>query len=191
MSLERWITYSTRITQNSELTTAEWNGSGGSSLTCKLWGPGSIEGQSTLITRWITCLWGRNVSEHFGFRLHSILPHSSTLTATAVRAACSGRRNPAGAIDFSLPITTISALRPTQTHIQWVSLFFPRGKAPGLELNHTPAPSAEVKNVWSYTSSSFICLPGVGSNNFTVHITSTLHNLSNSQRRKPLKDAGD
>ena len=37
------------------------------------------------------------------FSPHTILPHSSTLTATGVCAACSGRRNPAGVTDFSVP----------------------------------------------------------------------------------------
>ena len=72
----------TRILPNNKFATAEWHGSGGSSLTCKLWDPGSIEGQSTLNKRWIMSLWGRNVSEHFGVRLtifFRIPPHSQRL----------------------------------------------------------------------------------------------------------------
>jgi hypothetical protein len=37
---------------------------------------------------------------------------------------------------------------------------FPGGKAARREADHSPPPSAEVKNAWSYTSTSPICLHG-------------------------------
>jgi hypothetical protein len=54
------------------------------------------------------------------------------------------------------------ALGPTQPPIQWVlgSLSL-RVKRPGREANHSPPSSAEVKNAWSYTSTSPISLHGV------------------------------
>jgi hypothetical protein len=38
---------------------------------------------------------------------------------------------------------------------------FPGGKVAGHKADHSPSPSAEVKNEWSYTSTSEICLHGV------------------------------
>jgi hypothetical protein len=55
-----------------------------------------------------------------------------------------------------------TALGPTQPPIQWVpgdlSLW---AKRLGREADHSPPPSAEVKNVWSYTSTHPIRLNGV------------------------------
>jgi len=45
------------------------------------------------------------------------------------------------------------ALGPTQLPIQLVPGTLPLGaKCPGREADHSPASSAEIKNVWSYTS---------------------------------------
>jgi len=45
------------------------------------------------------------------------------------------------------------ALGPTQPPIQWVPGALSLGlKLPGREADHSPPSSAEVKNVWSYTS---------------------------------------
>jgi hypothetical protein len=44
-------------------------------------------------------------------------------------------------------------LGPTQPSIQWVTGSLSLGvKRPGLEADHSPLSSAEVKNAWSYTS---------------------------------------
>jgi hypothetical protein len=44
-------------------------------------------------------------------------------------------------------------LRPTQPPKQWVrGVLIPRVKRPGRETDHSPPPSAEAKNVCSYTS---------------------------------------
>jgi hypothetical protein len=56
--------------------------------------------------------------------------------------------------DFSFSKTSESVLGPTQPHIQWL----PAMKQPGLEIDHSPSPSAEDKNEWSYTSIS-PCIP--------------------------------
>jgi len=50
-------------------------------------------------------------------------------------------------------ITSRSVLGPTQLPIQWVpgSLSL-EVKWPGHEADHSPPSSAEIKNVWSYTS---------------------------------------
>jgi len=39
--------------------------------------------------------------------------------------------------------------------------FFPEGKQPGREADHSPPSSAEVKDAWSYTSTPPIRLNGV------------------------------
>jgi hypothetical protein len=54
------------------------------------------------------------------------------------------------------------ALGPTQPLIQWVPGALSLGvKWPGHEADHSPSPSAKVKNEWSYTSTPPICLHGV------------------------------
>jgi hypothetical protein len=49
---------------------------------------------------------------------------------------------------FLLATASLPALGPTQPPIQSV----PWIKRPGREADHSPPPSAEVKNAWSYTS---------------------------------------
>jgi hypothetical protein len=50
-------------------------------------------------------------------------------------------------------------LEPTQPPIQWVSgPLSLRVKRPDREADHSPPSSAEVKNLWSYTSTPQICL---------------------------------
>jgi hypothetical protein len=45
-----------------------------------------------------------------------------------------------------------TALRPNQPPIPWVEgAFFPGVKRQGREADHSPPPSAEIKNAWSYT----------------------------------------
>jgi hypothetical protein len=54
-----------------------------------------------------------------------------------------------------------TALAPTQPPIQWVPGAFSLGvKRPGREADHSPPSSAEVKNVWRYTSTPPIRLHG-------------------------------
>jgi hypothetical protein len=60
--------------------------------------------------------------------------------------------------------TTVSrlALGPIQSPIQWVAGALSLGiKRSGCEADHLPPYSAEVKNVWSYTSTFPIRLHGV------------------------------
>jgi hypothetical protein len=45
------------------------------------------------------------------------------------------------------------ALGPAKTSIQWVpAIVTPEVKRPPREADHSPPPSSEVKNAWSYTS---------------------------------------
>jgi hypothetical protein len=63
-------------------------------------------------------------------------------------------RFPTGAANILFITASRRALGPTQPPIQWVpgslSLVV---KRPGREADHSPPSSAEVNNVWSYTSS--------------------------------------
>jgi hypothetical protein len=69
-------------------------------------------------------------------------------------------RLPAGAGNFFTTAST-TALEPTQPPIQWVPEALSLGvKRPGREADHSPPSSAEVKNVWRYTSTSPIRVHG-------------------------------
>jgi hypothetical protein len=58
--------------------------------------------------------------------------------------------------------TSRTTLGPTQPPIQWVPEALSLGvKRPGIEADHSPPSSAEVKNEWSYTSTPPIRLHGV------------------------------
>jgi hypothetical protein len=46
------------------------------------------------------------------------------------------------------------AIVPTQPPAEWVPGFFQGVKRPGHEADHSPLPSAEVKNGWRYTSTT-------------------------------------
>jgi hypothetical protein len=53
-------------------------------------------------------------------------------------------------------------LGPTQPPIQWVpGVLSPGVKRPRCEAYHSPPPSSEIKNAWSYTSISPIRLHGL------------------------------
>ena len=67
----------------------------------------------------------------------------------------------AGARYFLFFKTSRPALRPTQSPIKWVPEFFRKVKQPGRDVDHSPPPSAAIKNEWSYTSAPPICLQSV------------------------------
>jgi hypothetical protein len=65
-------------------------------------------------------------------------------------------------IFFLFATASISALGPTQPPIQWVpGPLSPRVKRPVREADNSHSSSAEVKNVWSYTSIPPTLLQGV------------------------------
>jgi hypothetical protein len=54
---------------------------------------------------------------------------------------------------FLFTTVPTTAMEPTQLPVQWVPGALSRGvKRPGREADHSPPSSAEVNNVWSYTS---------------------------------------
>jgi hypothetical protein len=63
---------------------------------------------------------------------------------------------------------------PPQPPIKRVPEFFPTGKAArGYEVGHSSPSSAKVKNEWSFTFTSAVCLYGVDRENFTflyIHV---------------------
>jgi hypothetical protein len=62
---------------------------------------------------------------------------------------------------FLFTTASRTALEPTQPPIQWVPGALTLGiKRPGLEADHSPPSSAEVKNAWSYTSTPPVRLHG-------------------------------
>jgi hypothetical protein len=64
-------------------------------------------------------------------------------------------RFPAGAGNFSLHHRVQNGSGATQPPIQWVPEDLSLGvKRPGREADHSPPSSAEVKNAWSYISTS-------------------------------------
>jgi hypothetical protein len=61
--------------------------------------------------------------------------------------------SPAGLKNFQFTMLSRSALRSTQSPIQWVlGALSPGVKRPGREADHSPPASAEVKKMWVYTS---------------------------------------
>jgi len=62
---------------------------------------------------------------------------------------------------YVITFLKIPALEPTQPPIQWVSgALCLSVKRPGRETDHSPPFNADVKNVWSYTSTPSIRLHG-------------------------------
>ena len=84
----------------------------------------------------------------------------------------SGVRIPAEARDFLFSITVqiISAVGSTQPLTQLVPGFTLEVKRRRLEAYHSPSPSVEFINEWSYTSTSPVYLHGVDRYNFTFYI---------------------
>jgi hypothetical protein len=62
-------------------------------------------------------------------------------------------------------------LDPLKPHVQWAWGFFPGGGVMwlGHEVNLSTPSSARVKNEWSYTPASPICLHGVDRDSFIIH----------------------
>jgi hypothetical protein len=81
--------------------------------------------------------------------------------ATRLRTGRSGFDTRQG-LGIFLATACRPALGPTQPPIQWVpGVLFPGIKWPGREADHSPSSSAEVKNVWSYTTTPPIRHHGV------------------------------
>jgi hypothetical protein len=60
---------------------------------------------------------------------------------------------PSGVKNFLFSTLFRRALGPTQSPIQWVpAAISPGVKRPGREVDHLPSTSAEVRNMWAYTS---------------------------------------
>jgi hypothetical protein len=88
--------------------------------------------------------------------------HSSVRTVTRLRDGRPGFDSRYGQGVFLFTTASKTTLEPTQPPIQWLpGALSPRIKRPGREVNHTPPPSAEVKNGWSYTYTPLIRLHGV------------------------------
>jgi len=63
---------------------------------------------------------------------------------------------------FLFTIASRPALGPTQPHMQWVPSALSLGvKRPGREADYSHPSSADVKNVWSYTSTPPVRVHGV------------------------------
>ena len=62
------------------------------------------------------------------------------------------------------------ALKPNQRPVTWIPAVLSQLKQPRRKSYHSPPPSAEVKNEWSYTSTPPIRLHGVERANFTIQV---------------------
>jgi hypothetical protein len=72
---------------------------------------------------------------------------------------------------FLISETSRPDLGPTKLSVQWYHGIFSKVKRLGREVDHLPQSGAEVKNEWSCTPASIICLRGVESDEFTfTHI---------------------
>jgi hypothetical protein len=73
-----------------------------------------------------------------------------------------GGLSPGRGLEFFSSPPRPAALGLTQPPIQWVPAALSLGvKRLGREVDHSPPPSAEVKNAWSYTSTPQLRLHGV------------------------------
>jgi hypothetical protein len=100
---------------------------------------------------------------HSPIRLSGVVLNYSTGTTCGLDDRGSRVRFLARAANIFF-FTTVSrtALGPTQPPIQWVpGALFLGVKRPVREADHSPPPSAEVKNAWSYTSTPPVRLHGV------------------------------
>jgi hypothetical protein len=59
-------------------------------------------------------------------------------------------------------------LGPTQSPIQWISMFFQGIKGLRHECKYSPPSTTEVKNGWNCNSTPPICLHGMDKENFTI-----------------------
>ena len=55
-----------------------------------------------------------------------------------------------------------------QPPVQWELGFFPQGKLLSCEADHSPPSSAKVKNEWSYTPASRVCLHSTDKDTYVV-----------------------
>lgn len=76
-----------------------------------------------------------------------------------------GGSNSSSAERFLLLIKRLETLDPTHLTIEWVLGFFPVSKTTGACSSQLTPYSYEVKNRWSYTSTSLMYLDGVDGNN--------------------------
>jgi len=89
-------------------------------------------------------------------------------TATGLRAGRSDVLNiDRGKKFFSSPKRPDRLWSPLRLPFNGHRFSFPEAKRPGREINHSPLPSAEARDEWSYTSTSSMCLHGVERENFT------------------------
>jgi hypothetical protein len=81
---------------------------------------------------------------------HPYIPRPDLLPAARPRGRDS---SPGGGKNFHLSKSSRPALGSAQPPIQWVpGALSPEVKRPGLEADHSPPASAEVKKMWIYTS---------------------------------------
>jgi hypothetical protein len=93
----------------------------------------------------------------------------STAGSTMLQEEPSGVHLPAVVGNLSFPTTSRPALGPNQHPVQKYQGLCPGVTWPGREVAHSLPSSAEVKNEWSYTSTSYIRLHGVVRYSFTLH----------------------
>jgi hypothetical protein len=93
-------------------------------------------------------------------------------TALGYRLDDGGFQSRKGLEIFLFTTASRPVLRPYQPPIQWIPGDLSLGiKRPRRETDHSPPSGAEVKNAWSYTSTSPIRLHGVVlRDNFTFHM---------------------
>jgi hypothetical protein len=87
--------------------------------------------------------------------------------ATGLRAEPSGDRTPAGTEGLLFCKTTRAPLGPTQPPVRWIPGFYEGVKLLGRDVDHSPSPSGEVKNEWSYTSNPAVCFHGLNRDRFS------------------------
>ena len=89
--------------------------------------------------------------------------------AVRPQGGSNGVRIPAGPRHYFLLHNKQPGSGPTEPPVKWLPGFFPRGlKRLRRDFDHSPPPSAEVKNEWSYVSHICLCDVDRDSCTFTV-----------------------
>jgi hypothetical protein len=109
----------------------------------------------------VTGTWAQYCNRIFPYKIRKLL-YKFNISYTLFTIGILGFDSWRGLGNFLVTTVSRTALGATQPPIQWVPRALSLGvKRPGREADHSPLSSTEIKNSWSYTSTSPARLHGV------------------------------